>query len=623
MVSGERAVAEEDRARTPAPRPAGEASERPQAALAKAGNAANGKVGPWLREHAQAAIEALAATPPDFPTALTTLNGFSTDDIVKVLRGTTAKNRKELGQLLEGGSAPAVDVPRLSLALKMASVPGAAAARAERLHDMIRGGELSEAYELLNGLAVADQEKTLAMLDKAHWQSLAGGLGTAVGVDVPWLGTLLSGVMGSPVTSATTTFSWLNGQEAAAGAAWAAEQPDDRLTFMLRPRTLKAAGEVGADRIRAMLTAGQVKRLGDEVEPKQAAKVESALAGVPIDQKNAIREFLGIPAPTLPEATSGPTSEKATATAAAKSTTFIEGSSQNLTGMSYPELLAAMQTVRVFGVTVAAAHPRMAAALLRADATAREKITATEGRPMEASDWGITDMGGLQAGEHGLHTYGLAIDVNYATMPYLMNESGEKALDAKLAPIYHRISWLMLGRASTIPSGGAASYDAHKEEAKAMHDYFALAKDSAALQVRLQDSKDVSLRGVFDDPPPPVGERAGRLRELIAADHAQLTARPEANPNWKPNPKSKKPISEQKPNMMDAPFGPDEGHGDPADRTFTIRKEIVEAIRASDPAMKWGGTDLGGENGDLMHFEINSGITKDDNGAYRWKKKQG
>ncbi|MFC9693713.1 hypothetical protein ACFTSF_34495 [Kribbella sp. NPDC056951] len=620
-MAGERAVAEDERARTPAPRPAGDESAQPQAALAKAGNAANGKVGPWLREHAGAAIEALAAKPPDFPTALTVLNGFSTDDIVKVLRGTSAKNRKELGDLLGGSSAPAVDVPRLSLALKMASVPGAAAARAERLHDMIRGDDLQAAYELLNGLSVADQENALAMLGKAHWQSLANGLGTAVGVDTPWLGTLLSGVSGTPVTSAMTSYSWLNGQEAAAGAAWAAEQPDDRLAFMLKK--LKAAGQVGADRLRAMLTAGQVKRIGGEVEPAQAAKVESALAGIPIDQKNAIREYLGIPAPTIPEATAGPTSEKATAKAAANSTNFIEGSSQNLTGMSYPELLASMQTVRAFGVTVAAVHPRMAAALLKADASAREKITATEGRPMEASDWGITDIGGLQAGEHGLHTFGLAIDVNYATMPYLMNESGEKALDLKLAPIYQRISWLMLGRASTIPAGGTASYDAHKEEAKAMRDYFALAKDSAALQARLHDSKDVSIRGVFGDPPPPAGEREARLRELIAADHAQLTAKPEANPNWKPNPKLKKPVSEQKPNMMDAPFGPDEGHGDPADRTFTIRKEIVEAIRAADPAMKWGGTDLGGENGDLMHFEINSGIGRDANNFYTWKKKQG
>ncbi|GAA1698650.1 hypothetical protein GCM10009745_51370 [Kribbella yunnanensis] len=600
-MAGERAVAEEERARTSVPRPAGDESAQPQAALAKAGNAANGKVGPWLREHAGAAIEALAAKPPDFPTALTVLNGFSTDDIVKVLRGTSAKNRKELGDLLGGSSAPAVDVPRLSLALKMASVPGAAAARAERLHDMIRGDDLQAAYELLNGLSVADQENALAMLGKAHWQSLANGLGTAVGVDTPWLGTLLSGVSGTPVTSAMTSYSWLNGQEAATGAAWAAEQPDDRLAFMLKK--LKAAGQVGADRLRAMLTAGQVKRLGGEVEPAQAAKVESALAGIPIDQKNAIREYLGIPAPTIPEATAEPASDKDRV--GAKPASAFDETSQRVTGMSYAELLASLQTVHAFGVRVAAVHPRMAAALLRADASAREKIAATEGRPMEASDWGISSIGGLANRRAGLHTYGLAVDVDYGAMPYLMNEKGEKALDAKLAPIYHRISWLMLGRASTVPKG-PWSYDAHKEEAKAMRDYFALAKDSAALQERLGAVSDLSVRGVFGTPPPPPGAaRADRLRELIAADHAQLTAKPEPNPDWKPDP-SKSPEG-QSPNMMDSPFDPDKKHGDPADRTFTIRKEIVEAIRASDPEMKWGGTDLGAECGDLMHFEINDG----------------
>ncbi|MFF1818482.1 hypothetical protein ACFVWG_14370 [Kribbella sp. NPDC058245] len=619
-MAGERAVAEEERARTAAPRPADDASDHPQAALAKAGNAAGGKVGPWLREHAQAAIEALAATPPDYPTALTTLNGFSTDDIVKILQGTSAKKRKELGQLLDGGGAPAVDVPRLSLALKMASVPGAAAARAERLHDMIRGGDLQSAYELLNGLAVADQERALAMLDKAHWQELANGLGTAVGVDAPWLGTVLAGVSGTPVTSAMTAFSWLNGQEAATGAAWAAEQPDDRLTFMLRKKTLDAAGGAGVDRLRAMLTAGQLKRIGGDLEPGQIAKVERAFTGVPIDQKNALRGFLGIPAPIIPAAAAGPAAAKDTAVAATGATSTIDQSSRNLTGMSYADLLASMQSVRVFGVTVLAVHQRMADALIRADASAREKIAATEGRPMEASDWGITHIGGLQAGAHGLHTYGLAIDVNSATMPYLMNERGEKALDRKLAPIYHRISWLMLGRASIVP-GGPPSYDGQKEEALAMHDYFALAKDPAALQARLRDSAPVAIGGVFGTPPPPVAEREGRLRQLIAEDHAQLTAPEEANPDWKPNPKSKTPVDKQKPNMMDAPFGPNEKHGDPADRTFTIRKEIVEAIRASDPAMKWGGTDLGGDNGDLMHFELNSGLVTDEKtGVSSWKK---
>ncbi|GAB3951377.1 hypothetical protein GCM10029976_087670 [Kribbella albertanoniae] len=603
-----------ERTRASAPRTVADAStatsteSKAQALQAKAGNSAFNGVGPWLRENAKPALDALNESPPDFETALLTLNRFSTEDIVAVFRGAGGPKRVALGKYLEAGNLPAVDVPRFVLAWKMATGPGAAAARGNRLHDMIRGGHLQDAYELLNPLSAADQEKALAMLDPAHWDELANGLEKAAGVDVPWLATLLAGVRGAPVTSTMTALGWLNGQEAAAGAAWAAGQPDDRLSFMLRPRTLKAAGQVGAERIRAMLIAGQVRRIGDEVDPVQAAKVEAALATLPADQRNAIRTYLGIPVPTIAEASAETSTRAFTKEKEYKAPSDnTEQSCQNLFGQSYAELLASMQEVSAFGVK-ATVHPQLAAALLRADAIARQKIAATEGRPVEASDWRISDMQGLQFGSHGFHTFGLAVDLNYKTMPYLMNEGAydtiprEGPLDVKLRRIYRRIAWLMLGRESVIPGvipkgGGTRSYPALAAESQAMQAYFALRGNPAGLKSKLEERDEAAVKIIFDGAP---GDRATVLPGLLDTDHDQLSAAPEVNPAL---PATARP--------MDSPFDPKKGHTDPSGGFMTIRQEIHDALKEADPAIRWGGTDFGEESGDLMHFDLGKGISYD------------
>jgi hypothetical protein len=406
-----------------------------------------------------------------------------------------------------------------------------------------------------------------------------------------------------------TVLTWLNGQEAAAGAAWASEQPDDRLSFMLRPRTLKAAGQAGADRIRAMLTAGQVRRLGTEVEPAQAAKVEAAFTGLPPDQRNAIRTYLGLPAPSIPEASAVASTRDFTHEKEfLKASSPTEQSCQNLFGQSYAEFLGTLQEVRAFGVS-ATVHPLLATALQRADAIARQKIATTENRPVEASDWGISNMLGLQFGSHGFHTFGLAVDLNYTSMPYLMNEGAydtiprEGPLDVKLRRVYRRISWLMLGRESVIPGvipkgGGTRSYPALAAESQAMQDYFALREDPAALKAKLEGRDEAALTIVFDGAP--AGDRTTALRGLIGADHDQLTAAPEANPAL---PATAKP--------MDSPFDPKKRHTDPSGGFMTIRQEIHDALKEADPAIRWGGTDFGNESGDLMHFDLGTGISYD------------
>jgi len=82
---------------------------------------------------------------------------------------------------------------------------------------------------------------------------------------------------------------------------------------------------------------------------------------------------------------------------------------------------------------------------------------------------------------------------------------------------------------------------------------------------------------------------------LIPQDYTYLSAGP----------------AEEAPNKLsgtaDRPFDTKGGSvkgRDPAKGFLTIRKEVVEALRAQ-PNMRWGGTDFGaGANGDIMHFDL-------------------
>ncbi|MDX6280356.1 MAG: hypothetical protein QOH03_1427 [Kribbellaceae bacterium] len=160
---------------------------------------------------------------------------------------------------------------------------------------------------------------------------------------------------------------------------------------------------------------------------------------------------------------------------------------------------------------------------------------------------------------------------------------------------------------------GPWSYGAHAAESEAMRGYFALRVDPAALKAKLDGRDDAALKGIFGDPPPAPGDRAAVLRGRIDADHDQLTAPPEVNPAL--------PLDKfGNPGTMDSPFDPKKGHPDPSQGFLSIRKEIIEALKESDPAMQLGGTDFGGETGDLMHFELHPGMSVKD-GVYFRKKK--
>jgi len=138
------------------------------------------------------------------------------------------------------------------------------------------------------------------------------------------------------------------------------------------------------------------------------------------------------------------------------------------------------------------------------------KLRAAEAalQPLTASSLGIRRLDGFQRGDfHAYHSWGLAIDVNYVTNPYIMHESGEGTLDAQLGPVFHRISRFLIishpdhpTQDSIIPQLGSTTnakdvYKALTVENDAMKHYFALMQDGPQLQNYLSSSDGVTGYG--------------------------------------------------------------------------------------------------------------------------------
>lgn len=565
------------------------------------------KLGPWLHEHSQPVRDALADNPPQYGTAFGQLNGFSLDDIVAIVRDLGAGKMRDLKK--NSDAMVGYDVPRLNLALKMASAPPSIAGqRAEHMHDLIRGfgidhnlDNLQEAYRLINGLSVQDQERVLSLLEPDHLDVLTAHVTAASGVDTYWVATVLVGVRGSNVNKVVTSLTWLNGQEIVAGCHWVADQPNDRVAFMLRPKVLQSTGGVNTERNRVMVLAGQLaqaKQSEQEITPVLAARVESAFqaAGLTADQRQAVRELLGIPQPALAEAEltdSGLSPDRLKQIKPASDD--LNTQTQALFGLSYADFLGTVRVVKAFG-TSAEVAPEMGRKLIEADRLAREYITQTEGRPMEADDWDVKSMTGLQGPSTALHQWGLAVDIDYRGQPYLMHESGEAPLDRTLTVAYNRIALLILDRLSKIVTG-TADFDAYSQESGAMKRYFALMDGRESLDDFLVQNarSDASWTTIFDGQSVAPTDRASQLRTRMAADHTALISPPRPNMEAVVKPGASRP-------MMDAPFDSSK-HLDPRQGFLTMRAEVVRALR--DVGMRWGGMDFGaGANSDIMHFDL-------------------
>ena len=261
----------------------------------------------------------------------------------------------------------------------------------------------------------------------------------------------------------------------------------------------------------------------------------------------------------------------------------------------------------LFGQRVQGLHPTFLHKLQTAEADAQRSIGGA-GVPA----WGVTSIGGfdLRRPPHkGWHPWGLAIDMNYATSPFIMHEVGETALDAQLGPVYHRIARLILGRTeSVIPreiTRGARSaartarlYDLLAEENTAMIAYFAFLRTPANLdaQLRTRPLDSDGARAFFGDTTAPTSANVLRriMRDYVVLSGREGPAVPgETYPSLAAIPGA------------DRPFAGANANRDPLRGFLSIRREIV--LATATQSLRWGAIDFGGQSGDVMHFDDGDG----------------
>ena len=278
------------------------------------------------------------------------------------------------------------------------------------------------------------------------------------------------------------------------------------------------------------------------------------------------------------------------------------------TFQQYHAALASRQNT-LFGQSVTGLHRRFLQKLQAAEAALRA-LRPGAGDQAYWLAWGIHGITGLRAAGNGLHSWGLAVDINYAEAPFLMHESRpgaagthEREFDQEAERVYNRISWLMLGRASDIPHeithGHGRSREATtdawerlKHESLAMGAYFGMKLPTdprwpGLIQAFLDDLTPERWSGVFEDtwpmpsPLPPASEIIARLSNQIAQDYAALGGGLPSAPAG----------------VADRPFQgrhPEQGFLD-------LPEELVVALRSA--GLRWGAIDFGPQSGDVMHFD--------------------
>ncbi|HWB83645.1 MAG TPA: hypothetical protein VG675_05870 [Bryobacteraceae bacterium] len=255
-----------------------------------------------------------------------------------------------------------------------------------------------------------------------------------------------------------------------------------------------------------------------------------------------------------------------------------------------------------------------------------------------AASLGIRTVSAFQGnGFHGYHSWGVALDINYTTNPYIMNEHGEAVLDQQLRPVFERICQFMIindpnhpDAGSVIPRLGSIRqsrtvqqiYLAIQAESNAMKRYFTLMRDGGALQQYLNspDGRQGYLRVYGPDGANPSGmslptnqSRVPDARSVqlqMESDWTVLTTRPipqvipppstsnytHANTNFQaalPIPKGDRPF--------DASGGGVLSGRSPLNGYLDLSQELVQAMIHAQ--FRWGAIGFGPESGDIMHFD--------------------
>jgi hypothetical protein len=237
----------------------------------------------------------------------------------------------------------------------------------------------------------------------------------------------------------------------------------------------------------------------------------------------------------------------------------------------------------VFGATIppnSAVHPVLLARLRKATAIA-EKLQGS-------NNFGVMGIGGIKDADSE-HTWGLAVDFDTGVNWYVANEHGEKALDARLLPIYQRIATKLLHRDSVITPTAlpTATFDQLADENDAMIAYFGT----------------LGLEGISKDLPHPRGRdltfRAEDLRKLVD-DRAQVQN------DYTVLITPKHETKDEKGKVVEKGDGPAVSGNSKSVRNPTrgflgINQYMVAALK--QVGLTWGATGFGPESGDVMHFD--------------------
>ncbi len=423
-------------------------------------------------------------------------------------------------------------------------------------------------------------------------------------------------------------YTWLNGRAMADMLSWLSALPANQLiSVTTHLSSAPASLGAGIPRMRLAIHAASVrKEIGGRgrIPLARMAEIEREIDDCPNlfpDQAGDIRVLLGYAG----ERRVGPVTESGGPEAAmvgdpggatpGDGPRAAEAVAQQVFGASgYADRVATYQQVRVFGHTTWV-HPEFGAHLIAADADARTRIAAKEGRPFRETDWKIQKMSGFDGTRGGgLHPWGVAVDFNYDSAPYVMHEQTsrgpETEIDNQVRDVYHRIALLVLNRESVIPTQIARQRtmntaadradttlgDRLQEESDAMMRYFRMMQDAGEIREFLRANQRPAE--VWNRVLPGIAEvdRVMGLTEQMRLDYRTLSGR--AGPSARAGDRTPPAAS-----VGDRPFqGGNAMLRDPQLGFLSIRREIVQALRAE--GLRWGGTDFGGSSGDIMHFDM-------------------
>jgi len=253
----------------------------------------------------------------------------------------------------------------------------------------------------------------------------------------------------------------------------------------------------------------------------------------------------------------------------------------------------------VFGRQLYGVHPELLRRLRAAEVLAAHEAGGQA--TAAGTDLGVDTLVGYRTGSRS-HVHGLAVDFNYYANPYLMHERGEEALDRRLAPVYHRIARLMLGRDSVIPDQiTRGTHDPERtmrlfsqlrEESRAMIGYFRLMPDRAKLQQHLSAAGSTETATLLAAGAAVTPEA---LQRQMLQDYVTLSGR-----SGPPVPGMSYPPPETVPG--DPPFAGDSKYRSPELGFMNLNEELVRALARE--GVRWGATDMGPASGDLMHFYL-------------------